>query len=121
MLSQVAVRAVVAIQHCQAVPRRILGAGPFQALEQPGFRSTVVLERAVFVEMLVGDIGDRANVKLAGIGAMLCPSVGSRFKDGVSRARRHHLGHVFLQVLGIGRGHVEARVQNLLTDYCVHA
>ncbi len=74
---------VVGVEH-RALGDAGLAGGQGQAGEQPGLGVTIGLVAPVVVEMLVGDVGDHADVELAGVRAALRPTV----RGGLEHAMR---------------------------------
>ena len=67
--------------------------------------------------MLMGDIRDHAHIKFTGIHAILRPAVRGRFQHHMGQAGLDHAGKIMLDIMGIRRGHVETRIQDLIPNH----
>ena len=79
-----------------------------------------MLPVAVVVQVFMGDVGNHRDVKFTGNGASLSQTVRCALQHAVGHAGAYHLCQVSLNGRRIGRGHVKARVNFLVTDQGVH-
>ncbi len=114
--SQIFIRAVVHVQHCQTRVANSLFLRGFQAGEQFCFGFPVRLIRPMVVEMFVGDIGDHADVKLAVCHPVLLKTMRGGLQHHVGQASRLHAREITLHLGRFRGGNVEARINHLIAD-----
>ncbi len=64
----------------------------------------------------MGNVGDHAQVELAGIDAILRPTVRSGFEDNMRQPGSDHFGEVTLHFGRVRRGDVETGIEDLVAD-----
>ena len=77
-----------------------------QAFEQPRLRCRVLLERAVIIEMVAGEVGEGGSGEMQPVGAFLIERVAGDFHDGGHRAGVDAFTQIRRQLKRAGRCHV---------------
>ena len=85
-------------------------------VEQARFGCPVGFVRAVVIQVFVGDIGDYANVKLAGGDTLLSQPMRGGFEYHMGQAGCHHLRQVTLHVRRFRRGDMKTGINFLVAD-----
>ncbi len=110
------VGAVVDIQHRQRPDRVKLAFGLPEAFKQQPLGLQVGIPRAVVVEMLMGDVGDHADIEIAARNAPGGQSVGGGLQNCVGDPSIDELAQVSLDFESFGGGDMQTGIQRLIAD-----
>src|SRR5687768_9275623 len=71
----------------------------------------------MLIHVLMCDVGDNTNVKLAGIHSILCPAMRGRLQNNMCQASLHHSGEITLYIMCVWGCDVEACIQHFIADH----